>query len=603
MLIDTMARAYSYVRFSTPEQSKGDSLRRQLELSTAYAEKHGLILDDSLTLRDEGLSGFTGENRKKGALAVFIRAVETGLVKRGSYLLIESLDRLSRDTLSEQMTLFMMLVNSGITIVTLADQQEYSKQTINNDISRLMISLVSMMRAHEESVMKSQRVRAAWDKKRRDIGKIKLSAQCPAWLELIEDRTGFLIIEERADIIRRIYQMNIGGVGQMQIARTLNGEGIKSWGGDNGWHPSYVQRILQTRAVLGEFQPLKRDAKGKSIPAGEPVVNYYPSVIDISTWQKAQERRQTSTPGRVSQSNGNLFTGIIFDGYNGCSMRHMSRPGTKATPDKPAQRWYYLVSDYGRLKKGQQSSSWRYDWFEKWFLDYLIRIDWSVIAAEEKSAADLELETQLAARREALSGIQGKLKRLAEFISSSDRTPKTILSEITTLEDEEGRTRSALITLEKRAKNASLRRAAMTESANKIRRLVDDGDGDSRLRLREEIRRRIQRVDVFPDGARKQDLQGEPVQAPDSPAFKVTFTNGAYRWVFCTGRKPIGDAAVLDTYNIEQEDFALAEVAEVQYGTGKPGKKLVPVPVPLQETAAKLKPRKKMPAATRRRRR
>lgn len=35
-------RAYSYVRFSSPDQEKGDSLRRQVELSEQYAIKHGL---------------------------------------------------------------------------------------------------------------------------------------------------------------------------------------------------------------------------------------------------------------------------------------------------------------------------------------------------------------------------------------------------------------------------------------------------------------------------------------------------------------------------------------------------------------------------------
>jgi hypothetical protein len=32
-------KAYSYVRFSSPEQMRGESLRRQLEKSSEYAEK------------------------------------------------------------------------------------------------------------------------------------------------------------------------------------------------------------------------------------------------------------------------------------------------------------------------------------------------------------------------------------------------------------------------------------------------------------------------------------------------------------------------------------------------------------------------------------
>jgi DNA invertase Pin-like site-specific DNA recombinase len=34
-------RAYSYLRFSTPEQAQGDSARRQIDLATRYAATHG----------------------------------------------------------------------------------------------------------------------------------------------------------------------------------------------------------------------------------------------------------------------------------------------------------------------------------------------------------------------------------------------------------------------------------------------------------------------------------------------------------------------------------------------------------------------------------
>jgi len=42
-------KAYSYLRFSTPEQMKGDSFRRQTSMATAYAATHGLDLDLQLT--------------------------------------------------------------------------------------------------------------------------------------------------------------------------------------------------------------------------------------------------------------------------------------------------------------------------------------------------------------------------------------------------------------------------------------------------------------------------------------------------------------------------------------------------------------------------
>jgi hypothetical protein len=64
--------------------AQGDSFCRQTELSSQYADKHGLFLDASLNLFDEGLSGFTGEIHTKGALAFFLRAVGKSLLARCS---------------------------------------------------------------------------------------------------------------------------------------------------------------------------------------------------------------------------------------------------------------------------------------------------------------------------------------------------------------------------------------------------------------------------------------------------------------------------------------------------------------------------------------
>src|SRR4051812_26198562 len=88
--------AYSYVRMSSAAQLKGHSLRRQMELSQKYAEEHGLELLDGNRLHDLGISAFRGANVASGALGQFLAAVKDGKVPEGSFLLVESLDRISR---------------------------------------------------------------------------------------------------------------------------------------------------------------------------------------------------------------------------------------------------------------------------------------------------------------------------------------------------------------------------------------------------------------------------------------------------------------------------------------------------------------------------
>jgi len=672
-----MPKAYSYIRFSTALQAQGDSLRRQTELSSQYATKHGLYLDTSLTLFDRGLSGFTGANRTKGALAVFLHAVETGIVEPGSYLLVESLDRLSRDTISEQMTLFMRMINANIVVVTLTDEQVYSKETINNDISRLMLSLVIMMRAHEESMMKSRRLKAVWDAKRRTVREEKLTGQCPAWLSLNSDKKSFTIVQERAAIVRRIYELSNAGTGHQTIAKILNSEGIPAWGdrgkkfvaGDicdlplfveqlrqrenpvsdylrdlfaestrqslgaytsdqdprpitealinelgivvagctiydpkrfdgvslsaqtqyllrangpnqdsvrlnrllleeaypmcirrrfNGWQFSYVRFLLRTRSVLGDYQPHRRERglKRKSIPVGDPVKDYYPPVIDLAMWQRAQMRRKTSTPGRVGAHVSNIFAGIAFDGLNNVPMRFVSK---RPRPDQNGVRqgrWRYLVSDYGRMNKGAKAASWRYEWFETWFLDYVLRLDWSTIAKEQAPAEELAAQRKLAAQRAKCEEIQNSIAHLVDLAKKAARPPASLLDELSKLDDQKLEAENTLRQLDREVEGIADRRNALTESADKMRELIKDGDEGSRLRLREDIRRKVRRIDLFPDGVPQTLIGDAPVAAPDMACFRIVFVNSAARFVFCPDKNPAGHAAnaapLLDT-NIPDE--------------------------------------------------
>src|SRR6516162_5245681 len=94
-------KAYSYVRFSTPEQAKGDSQRRQTEKAAKYAAENGLELDTELRLNDLGVSAYRNRNAKTGALSVFLDAVKEGHVAPGSFLIIENIDRLTRADILE----------------------------------------------------------------------------------------------------------------------------------------------------------------------------------------------------------------------------------------------------------------------------------------------------------------------------------------------------------------------------------------------------------------------------------------------------------------------------------------------------------------------
>ena len=124
-----MPKVYSYTRWSTPEQAKGDSGRRQSSAAEAWAAERGMVLDTALAISDEGVSAYRGANvGEDRGLGRFIYACQQGLVERGSILLVENLDRLSRAEPLTAQHQFMGVVLQGVTIVTLQDGQEYSQE-------------------------------------------------------------------------------------------------------------------------------------------------------------------------------------------------------------------------------------------------------------------------------------------------------------------------------------------------------------------------------------------------------------------------------------------------------------------------------------------
>jgi DNA invertase Pin-like site-specific DNA recombinase len=297
------AKAFSYLRFSTPEQAHGDSFRRQHEAAREWASKHGLALDESLRFEDLGVSAFASRNVERGALRAFLQACEQGVVPRGSFLLVESLDRVSRDQIIEAQAAFLSIIGAGVTLVTLADGKTFNRESVNANPMDLMWSILILMRAHEESATKGRRVRAAWEQKKREARNgTPMTSSTPAWVAL-RDRK-LVLVEERAAVVKRVYAMAAEGAGDRTIAETLNAEKVPTFRGAAFWRHSYIRKILDSRAAEGIYVPHshQRTAAGKQrVPQVEDSVpDYYPRCVpeEIAAEVRALREGKAARRGR-----------------------------------------------------------------------------------------------------------------------------------------------------------------------------------------------------------------------------------------------------------------------------------------------------------------
>jgi DNA invertase Pin-like site-specific DNA recombinase len=222
-----MPKAYSYLRFSTPEQMKGDLHRRQSTLAQKYATEHHMDLDDTLTFKDLGVSAFRGKNAgEEGQLGAFLAAVETGKVAPGSYLLVESLDRISREAAWIALGTLTNILARGISLVTLYDGKVYSQASMTMNPMDLMYALMGFIRANDESAHKSMRLKSVWSAKRAKADKKPLTSLAPSWLRLDKETGRFQVIPECAEVVRRIFREYLSGRGPALITADLNREAV-----------------------------------------------------------------------------------------------------------------------------------------------------------------------------------------------------------------------------------------------------------------------------------------------------------------------------------------------------------------------------------------
>lgn len=534
MASKTGAVAYSYARFSHPSQAEGDSIRRQTALRDDWLKRNKVPLDTSLVFEDKGKSAFK-EGIDLAALNEFLWHVEQGRVARGSYLILECLDRLSRGKPSKAVGLLMDILRKDIRIVQLLPRERVFDGD-NLDMLGLFEAVFQLTQGHEESLKKSERLGEAWAEKRKQVvgGKGVMTVTAPGWLTFKtavkksggegpeESRAtrkerlekGKFVLNAHAKTVKRIYQWCIEGFGAYAIVAKLNAEKVPTWGRSPKWSQGVVLYALHSRAAMGEYQPYTEYGTKGRTAVGDPVKGYYPAVVDEGTWElaNAKLRERKTTPGRKPNMGVNLFRGLMFDARDG------ERMGIMSNGRLPV----YTTSAY---RTGPRNGSFPVGAFEAAILSQLAEVDPASILPPQGKKADRvmsitnELEkvkARLAARRADLVESDVEDDPLVDVVRELAAKVKTLTDEL----------------------NAAKREASspLTEAWSEVKTLVSlAGSGDDmRTRLRAAITRVVEEMWVlviFGNGLMRWAV------------VEVYFKGGGVRHYLISYRRGIGGAA------------------------------------------------------------
>ncbi len=220
-----MQKAFAYLRVSGQSQVAGDGFTRQRAAIKAYAAAHDIKI--TREFREEGVSG-TVESMNRPAFSEMMTALHGNGVRT---VLIERLDRLSRDVVTQEITIRDMR-RYGFSIVSVAEPD-----LMENDPSRKAFRQMMGVFAEFEKDTIVAKLRGARMRKRAQEGRC-------------EGRKPYGHFEGEGAVIERMRALRAEGLGFDRIAAAMNAEGIKTRTRGR-WHGVMVNRILKASEEKG----------------------------------------------------------------------------------------------------------------------------------------------------------------------------------------------------------------------------------------------------------------------------------------------------------------------------------------------------------------
>ncbi|PDS75430.1 recombinase family protein [Rhizobium sp. L43] len=422
-----MTKAYSYIRISSKKQVDGLGITRQMEKTLKYVRDNNLELDTDL--RDVG-SGYHGDHVRFGALGGFLKLVRAGKIPDNSTLIVESLDRLSREDVLTAQSQFIDILRAGITIVTLLDNQVYHK---DRDFTQLIMSLSIMKRANDESQTKHERSTYNVKKNRLEAleGKPRQVQTIVRWIDQKKvpgtERDFEFTLNKHADTIKEIFELRDIGMGARSIAKHLNDRNIPvlkpGMSKTQKWKDPIIRLILQNEAAIGTYHVFET-VDGKRVPMGEPIKNYFPAAVDEDLfWRVQGKNKQLTTRGAKGRHHTNLLYQLSRCSVCGSRMRIKHSGGIKKAGDDPRYRLYACMGYevMGKSVCNTQRKSVPYEPLEKAVLDK---------ATEFYLASDL---AGTLAYRE--SDLKRMITQLSERITKNEKKRANFVAAVGSAED------------------------------------------------------------------------------------------------------------------------------------------------------------------------
>lgn len=312
---------FNYLRISRDDKGLDESysITNQRKLLTGVAKEKGFT--NIVEYVDDGI---TGTDRDRKEFVKMLAELEKGYA---STVIVKDLSRLARDHIRADTLIEEFFPEHDIRLIAVSENLD----TANGEDEFVPFrNLMNEWYARDIS------------KKRKLTNTVKVNSGIPLSLPPYgykkdpDDLTHWLIDEEAAEVVRRIYGMWLSGVGTEQIAKSLEKDMIlrpmhywKSKGLDRGgrydhenpykWKSSTIVKMLSQQEYCGDVINFKTYAKSfklkrRLVTSEENRVIFKDNnvpVIERSVWEKVQAKRGKARKRKANDGEKNMFSGFV----------------------------------------------------------------------------------------------------------------------------------------------------------------------------------------------------------------------------------------------------------------------------------------------------
>ena len=312
--------AVIYARYSSHNQRE-ESIEGQLKVCYDFANKNGYTVVGEYI--DRALSG-TSDARPD-----FLRMIDDSSKKGFDFVLVYQLDRFARNRY-DSATYKAKLKKNGVRVLS-------ARENITDDASGILVEGLLESMAEYYSAELAQKIKRGMDINAEKC--LCTGGTIPLGFKLAPDKH-FIIDEETAPVVQRIFEMYASGHTVVEICDTMNAQQIHTARGGT-FNKNSLRKMLQNKRYIGVYT-----YKGTETPDGMP------RIISDDLFYKVQEimSKNKKAPARSKAKQEYLLTTKLFCGKCGEMMT-----GIKGNSHTGATYYYYKCNGAKRKQCDKKS--------------------------------------------------------------------------------------------------------------------------------------------------------------------------------------------------------------------------------------------------------